>query len=208
MDATAIPAAGTAARWRLLGLTTVLATTLTIWASVACGAPTEPGRGPTSSPAPTTSGGTTTTSTTTAGAPANTPMAGDGSTTDHRRSQTVRIRMTVGDKSATATLADNLTARDFASLLPVTLTMNDLFGLEKPGTLPRALDEGGEAVFTYEVGQLGYWSPGRALAVVYAVGGQRSIPSPGLIPLGTVDAGLEAIAEGGDSFQLRIEQID
>jgi len=58
------------------------------------------------------------------------------------------------------------------------------------------------------VGQLGYWSPGRALAVVYAVGGQPSIPSPGLIPLGSADAALEAIAEGGDSFQLRIEQID
>ena len=207
MDATAIPAAGTAARWRLPRLTTGLVTALVTSASVACGAPTQPGRGPTSSPAPTTSGGTTTTSSPTAGALANTPTAGEG-TTDHRGSQTMRIRMTVADQSATATLADNPTARDFASLLPVTLTMNDLFGLEKPGTLPRALDEGGEAVFTYQVGQLGYWSPGRALAVVYAVDGEGSIPGPGLIPLGTVDAGLEAIAEGGDSFQLRIEQID
>jgi hypothetical protein len=120
----------------------------------------------------------------------------------------MRVRLTVGDQSAIATLADNPTARDFASLLPLTLTMHDLFGLEKPGTLPRALDEGGEAVFTYEVGQLGYWSPGRALAVVYAVDGEGSIPSPGLIPLGTVDARLETIADGGDSFQLRIEQID
>jgi hypothetical protein len=58
------------------------------------------------------------------------------------------------------------------------------------------------------VGQLGYWSPSRALAVVYAVDGEGSIPGPGLIPLGTVDAGLETIADGGDSFQLRIEQID
>jgi hypothetical protein len=46
------------------------------------------------------------------------------------------------------------------------------------------------------------------LAVVYAVDGEGSIPSPGLIPLGTVDAGLETIADGGDSFQLRIEHID
>ena len=35
-------------------------------------------------------------------------------------------------------------------------------------------------MFTYEVGQLGYWSPSRALAVVYAVDGEGSIPSPGL----------------------------
>jgi hypothetical protein len=50
------------------------------------------------------------------------------------------------------------------------------------------------------VGQLGYWSPSRALAVVYAVDGEGSIPGPGLILLGTVDAGLETIADGGDSF--------
>lgn len=116
--------------------------------------------------------------------------------------------MTVGDQSAIATLADNPTARDFASLLPLTLTMSDLFGLEKPGTLPRALQSGGRPVSTYEVGQLGYWSPGEALAVVYAVEGAGAIPSPGLIPLGTVDTGLEVIADAGDSFQLHIEQTN
>jgi hypothetical protein len=119
----------------------------------------------------------------------------------------VQIRMTVGGRSASATLADNPTADDFASLLPVILNMSDLFGLEKPGRLPRALDQGGKAVFTYEVGQLGYWTPGEDLAIVYAVKGSGSIPSPGLIPLGTVDAGLETIAEAGDAFQLRIERV-
>ena len=60
--------------------------------------------------------------------------------------------------SAVATLADNPTADDFATLLPVTLDMSDLHGLEKPGTLPRALNRSGAAVFTYEVGQIGYWA--------------------------------------------------
>ena len=90
----------------------------------------------------------------------------------------MQIRLSVGDRSAVATLADNPTARDFAVLLPVTLDMSDLFGLEKPGTLPRALNSSGTAVFTYEVGQIGYWAPGRALAVVYAVEGARRIPNP------------------------------
>ena len=36
----------------------------------------------------------------------------------------MRVRLTVGDQSATATLADN-PARDFASLLPLTLTMHN-----------------------------------------------------------------------------------
>jgi hypothetical protein len=51
----------------------------------------------------------------------------------------MRIGLSVGDQSATATLANNPTARDLAALLPLTLTMNDLLGLEKPGSLPRAL---------------------------------------------------------------------
>ena len=119
----------------------------------------------------------------------------------------MQIRLRVEDRSAVATLADNPTARDFASLLPVTLSMGDLFGLEKPGSLPRALDVGGQAVFTYEVGQIGYWSPGRALAVIYAVDGDGAIPRPGLIPLGVVDSGLDVIADAGDAFRLHIEQI-
>lgn len=119
----------------------------------------------------------------------------------------MQIRLSVGGRSAVATLADNPTARDFASLLPVTLSMGDLFRLEKPGALPRPLDVGAEAVFTYAVGQIGYWSPGRALAVVYAVDGDGTIPRPGLIPLGVVDAGLNVIADAGDAFQLRIEQL-
>src|SRR5688500_8962195 len=42
-----------------------------------------------------------------------------------------KIAMTVGDKVLTATVADSTTARDFVSLLPLTLTMKDLFKREK-----------------------------------------------------------------------------
>ena len=126
---------------------------------------------------------------------------------DTNGSQMTQIQLTVGDQSAIATLADNPTAGDFADLLPVTLKMSDLHGTEKPGALPRPLNASGAAVFTYEVGQIGYWAPGQDVAVVYAVEGNGSIPSPGLIPLGTVISGLPAIAAAGASFQLRIERV-
>jgi len=100
------------------------------------------------------------------------------SNTDTNGSQMTQIRLTVGDQSAIATLADNPTAGDFADLLPVTLNMSDLQGTEKPGALPRPLDASGAAVFTYEVGQIGYWAPGQDVAVVYAFEGNGSIPSP------------------------------
>ena len=43
----------------------------------------------------------------------------------------MKIIVKVGDKALTATLIDSKTAKDLVSLLPLTLTMNDLFGREK-----------------------------------------------------------------------------
>lgn len=116
----------------------------------------------------------------------------------------MRIRLRVGDAVATATLRDNATARDFASLLPLRLCMHDLFDREKPGELPRALVAGGRPQSTYEVGQLGYWASSHDLAIYYRNDGER-IPAPGIVIIGQIDTGLDAIAVAGDDFRLTIE---
>jgi len=54
---------------------------------------------------------------------------GDNTTTHHGDNK--KIRLTIGNRALTATLIDSKTAQDFGSLLPLTLTMNDLFGREK-----------------------------------------------------------------------------
>ena len=59
-----------------------------------------------------------------------------------------RVRITIGDRSIEAKLADSDAARDFASLLPLTLAMNDLFRREKFATLPRAISEQGARMIT------------------------------------------------------------
>ena len=71
----------------------------------------------------------------------------------------MKINIKVKDKVVTATLIDSKTTQDFVSLLPLTLTMNDLFGREKFAHLPRAISEEGERTKTYEVGDVIYWSP-------------------------------------------------
>jgi hypothetical protein len=43
----------------------------------------------------------------------------------------MRIRLIVGDQHAIATLYDNATARDFAALLPLSLTMEDYATIER-----------------------------------------------------------------------------
>jgi len=100
------------------------------------------------------------------------------------------VRITVGSKSIIATLANSDVARDFASLLPLTLIMNDLFRREKFAALPRAISEQGTRTHDYAVGTIGYWPPGPDLAIFYRQDGER-IPDPGMIVLGKVKTGIE-----------------
>ena len=92
----------------------------------------------------------------------------------------MKIKLRIKDKVLIATLTKSKTTQDFVSLLPLTLTMDDLFGREKFGHLPRAISEGGERTDNYEIGELAYWSPGPDVAIFYRHDGQ-SIPDPGII---------------------------
>ena len=104
------------------------------------------------------------------------------------KAQIMKIRLKVDDKIITATLNDSKTTRDFVSLLPLTLTMNDLFRREKFARLPRAISEEGKRTHTYEVGQVVYWSPGPDVAIFYRNDGEK-VPNPGIIVIGKIDSG-------------------
>ena len=103
----------------------------------------------------------------------------------------MKINIKIGGKVLIANLSDNATARDFVSVLPLKVSMNDLFGREKYGDLPKALSENGPRKTRYEVGDIAYWSPDHQFAVYYHQDGE-SIPSPGIIPIAKIDAGTEA----------------
>ena len=106
----------------------------------------------------------------------------------------------------TATLIDSKTSRDFVSLLPITLTMDDLFGREKFAHLPRAISQEGKRTHTYEVGQVVYWSPGPDVAIFYHNDGEK-IPKPGIIIIGKIDSGVAALQVAG-SVKATIELHD
>jgi hypothetical protein len=65
--------------------------------------------------------------------------------------------MRIENRVLTATLVDNKTPGVFVPLLPLTLTMGDLFHREKYEPLPRALSTG-ERAHSYEIGDIAYWS--------------------------------------------------
>src|SRR2546427_3328219 len=104
----------------------------------------------------------------------------------------MKIRLKIEDKVLTATLIDSRTTRDFVSLLPLTLKMNDLFRREKFAHLPRAMSDEGKRTHTYEIGQLAYCSPGPDVAIFYRNDGEK-IPNPGIIVIGKLDSGVEVL---------------
>ncbi|WP_157173967.1 cyclophilin-like fold protein [Rhodococcus sp. JVH1] len=114
----------------------------------------------------------------------------------------MQIRLRIGAAEASARLYDNATARDFASLLPVTITLHDLGGREKAGPLPRTLADG-QGQSSYRAGQLGYWAPSSDLAIYYREDG-FTIPDHGIVMIGEIDTGLDAItdADGTDTLTI------
>ncbi|MGY4302999.1 hypothetical protein ACVIJ6_000242 [Bradyrhizobium sp. USDA 4369] len=102
------------------------------------------------------------------------------------------LRLTINGKTVSATLVDSPTARNLLALLPLSFTMNDLFGREKFARLPRTLAEGGARRSDYAIGDLIYWSPGPDIAIYYRHDG-KPIPSPGIIVLGRIDGSVAAL---------------
>jgi len=105
-----------------------------------------------------------------------------------------RIRMVIGDETVPVTLEDNATARDFASLLPLSFTLEDYAATEKVATLPRRLSTAGApAGTTPEVGDFSYYAPWGNLAIFH----KPFRYSAGLIRLGRIDSGVEVLRTEG-----------
>lgn len=78
------------------------------------------------------------------------------------------ISLTVTDTKLRAELEEHAAARQFASLLPLELSMDDYVGKEKIGFLPRKLDTSGLPPFGDEaVGDLAYYAPWGNIAIFY-----------------------------------------
>jgi hypothetical protein len=116
----------------------------------------------------------------------------------------MKIRLTIDGKAITATLIDNPTSRDFLSLLPMTLTLEDYAATEKISYLPRKLSTtGAPAGIDPSVGDITYYAPWGNLAIFYRDFGY----SRGLIQLGRIDSGIEALRAPGP-LKVTIERVD
>ena len=107
---------------------------------------------------------------------------------------TMRIQINIDGQRITATLAESATSRDFVSLLPLTLTLRDYASTEKISDLPRRLStKGAPAGVDPDIGDIAYYAPWGNLAIYYKDFGY----SDGLVRLGTIDSGIEALRRSG-----------
>ncbi|MCA1444263.1 MFS transporter [Ensifer sp. IC4062] len=120
-----------------------------------------------------------------------------------QKETSMRIRIAFADQDFTATLHDNPSARDFASMLPLDLTISDYSNNEKIAYLPRKLNLEARGPFSDAApGDLCYYIPWGNLAFFH--GNYRSTSD--LIRLGRLDGGVEPLLTRGE-FLLRIEHL-
>lgn len=122
---------------------------------------------------------------------------------DILKTDTMKLKITIGDETATAVLYDNPTSRDFAAMLPLTVKMEDYAGTEKifypSGKLSTKGAPGG---FDPSVGDITCYAPWGNIALFYKDFGY----SNGLISMGKITSGMESFRVEG-SIVVKIELV-
>ena len=114
------------------------------------------------------------------------------------------IRITVGDQTITAQLADNPTAQDLASQLPLTLTIRDFNRVEKIAALPRPLTtDGVPSGDDPDINDIGYYAPSNDLVFYYGDVGYFN----GIVRIGQASGqDIDLIEQQQDGTQVTIER--
>lgn len=116
----------------------------------------------------------------------------------------MKIRVIVDGQTLTATLDDTPVARDFASLLPLELTLSDYNATEKVSDLPRKLSlNGAPRSYQPSAGDITHYAPWGNIAIFY----RPFRDSTGLVRLGAFDGSIEVLLRD-QPFQARFEIIE
>lgn len=117
----------------------------------------------------------------------------------------VRVKLTFEGEEVIVKMYDNLTSRDFLTLLPLTLKFEDYAGTEKISYLPRKLSvQNAPSGSDPSVGDFTLYAPWGNLAIFYKDFGYAN----GIIILGKVEAGIEKLVGIKGDFTVKIEKID
>jgi hypothetical protein len=114
-----------------------------------------------------------------------------------------KIKFSFSDQHFAATLYDNVSARDFASMLPLDVEVSDYSTNEKIAYLPRKLNPEARGPFPNPaIGDICYYVPWGNLVLYH--GDYSSIRD--LVRLGRIDGSVEPILTRG-TYPMRISRI-
>jgi hypothetical protein len=115
----------------------------------------------------------------------------------------MKLKITIGQTVLTATMYDNPTSADLISLLPLYLTLQDYAATEKISDLPRKLiTKDAPAGYKPSAGDITIYAPWGNLAIFY----KDFSYSSGLIVLGKIDGDMSVLKQPG-SVQATMELI-
>jgi len=115
----------------------------------------------------------------------------------------LKLKITIGEKILYATLYESKATRNFMQLLPLELDLQDLNRREKYSSLAIRLSNNGTIKNTYQVGDVSYWLGG-GLAVFYHQ--DHAIVKAGLIVIGKLKKGIAAF-EIAENLKVRFELV-
>lgn len=113
----------------------------------------------------------------------------------------MRISIEIEGAVVSGTLEDSEAARNFASLLPLSLPFEDYAATEKISDLPKPAAR--PPVSPPKVGDLAYYAPWGSLAIFH----KDFRYSSGLVRLGTLDSGCELLRRPG-SYEATIRKLE
>lgn len=112
----------------------------------------------------------------------------------------MKIIIKTDKRELTATLDDNATAKAFAQLLPLDLTLENYASAEKIGYLPKKLATEDASDAPGRAGEIAYYAPWGNVAFFY----RDFRYSRDLVKLGKLDSGIEEFRRTG-AIKVRIE---
>jgi hypothetical protein len=117
----------------------------------------------------------------------------------------MQVRFLIGGATTlTATLDDTAPARDFAALLPLSLTLDDYAATEKISDLPRRLDTTGTPDgYKASAGDITYYAPWGNLAIFLKDFRHAS----GLVRLGQFDLGIDCLKTSGP-IRVTVQRVE
>ena len=113
--------------------------------------------------------------------------------TQTNANKSVRVKITINEKTLYATFDDNATSRAILAQMPLTLTMENLYGDEMCYRYQESLPTDNVQTYIHKKGEIFYWPPRHSFVIRYIATNETL----NIQHIGQIDDGVDAFANVG-----------